>query len=164
MELVSPGLGLIFWMTLSFAMVLLILRKYAWNPILTSIRMRERVIAKSLINARRIEEDLAQIQAISERRTEDTEKQCKAMLHAAEEEAEHIIHAAKSQALIEATKIMAQSAQVVESQKKAAMLEVRGQIAKLSLDMAEKVLQEEFSDPERNKVFVKQLLNELVPN
>lgn len=126
--------------------------------------MRERVIAKSLINARRIEEDLAQIQTINARKTEDTEKLCREMLRTAEEESERIIHAAKSQAHIEATKIMSQSALAVEAQKKAALLEVRGQIARLSLDMAEKVLQEEFKDPERNKVYVKQLLNELMPN
>ncbi len=164
MELVSPGLGLIFWMTISFGCVLLVLRKYAWKPILANIRIRERTIAKSLINARRIGEELDHLNVIQAKRTEETELLCQEMIRHATEESDRMIAQAKAIAHLQAGKIIEDASKTVELHKQAAMREIKGHVARLSLEMAEKVLVEEFSDKERTAAYVGNLLDQVLPN
>lgn len=164
MELITPGLGLIFWMTLSFGLVLLVLRKYAWQPILASIRVRERVIAKSVINSRRIEEELAGLEQIKLEKILETEKFIQEIQQHAHEEAAEIIAQAKRTAVMESRRIIDEAVRSIAIQKKAALMEVKGEVARLSVDMAEKVLQEEFSDKSRNTLFVQQLLDKMILN
>ncbi len=164
MELVTPGLGLIFWMTISFGFVLLVLRKYAWHPILASIRSRERVIAKSLINARRIEEEFSELQQLRLEKIQETELFIQEMKKHAAEEAENLIDQAKKTAFAESKRIIADATKSIEVQRKNALQDVKGEVARLSLDMAEKVLQEEFSDQSKSTSFVNQLLNNMILN
>ncbi len=164
MELVTPGLGLIFWMTISFGFVLLVLRKYAWHPILASIRSRERVIAKSLINARRIEEELSELQQLRIKKIQETELFIQEMKKQAAEEAENLIDQAKKTAFAESKRIITDATKSIEVQKKNALKDVKGEVARLSLDMAEKVLQEEFSDQSKSTSFVNQLLDNMILN
>ena len=164
MELVTPGLGLFFWMTLSFGFVLLVLRKYAWHPILASIRMRERVIAKSLINARRIEKELSEIQQLRLEKIKETENLILEMQKHAAEEAEELLAQAKKTAFAESGRIMEEATKSIEAQRINALREIKGEVARLSMDMAEKVLQEEFSDKAKNTRFVQQLLDNMMLN
>jgi F-type H+-transporting ATPase subunit b len=164
MELVTPGLGLIFWMTLSFGLVLIVLRKYAWHPILASIRSRERVIAKSLINARRIEKEALELQQIRLEKMQETEMLIQGMLKIAAEESEQLLAAARKTAFAESRRIIEDAAKTIDAQKKNALKEIKGEVARLSLDMAEKVLQEEFSDKAKNTRYVQQLLDNMMLN
>lgn len=164
MELIEPGLGLIFWMTVSFSLVLVILRKYAWQPILANIRTRERKIAKSLINARKIDEDLQKMEKLKTEKVAEAEKTAREMLQEANNEAGAIVEQARKKALKEASKIMDEANKTIEAQKHAALLAIKSQVADLSLELAQKVLQEEFSDVEKSNRYVHQLLDKVMLN
>lgn len=164
MELLTPGIGLVFWMTLSFGLVLMILRKYAWRPILSSIKARERSIVRSLVNARRIEEEMQQTDVRKEKILAEAEKMYHERLEKADQEAEELMAASRLKASEEAKRILDEAVSVVEAQKKAAMLEIREHIASLSFDIAEKVLEEEFHDKDRNVRYVSKLLDEMILN
>ena len=164
MELITPGLGLIFWMAISFGLVLLVLRKYAWRPILGAIRARERTIARSLINAKRMEEEMQHLEEVKRQRLAEAENLHHQMVERARQEAGDLLIRAGKEARKEAARILGEAEKAVEAQKRLAMMEVRDQIASLSLDMAQQVLQEEFSDRERNERFVGELLDRMILN
>ncbi len=164
MELLMPGLGLIFWMTVSFGFVLLILKKYAWKPILHVLNQREKQLAKSFSDARRIEYEMSQLAVIKSTRIAEADKMHSEITAKARLDAEKIIEEAKQKAMEEARIISEKADEMVEAYKKQAMLEIRGQLSSLSLDIAEKVLQEEFSDRSRNASYVNKLLEKVAAN
>lgn len=164
MELLMPGLGLIFWMTVAFGVVLVILKKYAWKPILNVLNQREAKLAQSFANARRIEKEMAQLAEIKTVKIAEVEIACKEKTAKAHEEAEKIIDEAREKARLEAREIMDRADELIAAYKKEAMREIQGQLSALSLDIAEKVLHEEFSDRERNARYVKKLLDQVVEN
>ncbi len=164
MELLSPGLGLIFWMTLSFGIVLLILRKFAWAPILWTIREREREIAISLRNAQHIKRELEELETLKKQKVAEADKQHQELLVRAKTEAENVLREARIKAGDDAHQLLENARNAIEVQKKSAMLEIKHQIASLSVDMAEKVLQEEFSDKEKNTRFVNGELEKVILN
>ena len=164
MELITPGLGLVVWMGLSFGLVLLILRKYAWKPILSTIRARERTIVRSLVNARHIEEEMQKVEALKSQRLEEAELIYRQMLERAERDAGALAEKIIADARLEANRQLGDAGKVIDAQKRKAMLEIRDQIAGLSLEMAERVLEEEFRDRERSSRYVSQLLDQLILN
>lgn len=164
MELITPALGLVVWMGISFGLVLLILRKYAWKPILATIRTRERTIVRSLLNARHIEEEMQRMEALKRERMEEAERLYGQMLERARAEAKDLVDKAVSEARQEAAKLLGETDRIIKAHKRQAMLEIRDQIAGLSVEMAERVLQEEFRDKERNTRFVNQLLDQMILN
>lgn len=164
MELVSPGLGLIFWMTLAFGIVLLVLRKYAWRPILNTIRDREMYISKSLRDAQQIQRELAALEKLKESKLKDAEKLRLELLAQARTEADDIIRLARQKASTDVTQMMEDAKRAVEAQRKSVINEIRGQIALLSIDMAEKVLEGELKDKKISADLVNQLLDKVILN
>ncbi len=164
MELLMPGLGLIFWMTLSFGLVLYVLKKYAWGPILGMLDERERNLAKAKSDARRVAHELSQLDALKSARVVEADRIFAETTAKAREEADIIVQQAREKAREEARLIVEQTDALLETYKKQAMREIRSQISVLSMDMAEKILQEEFSDKERNARYVNKLLDELQLN
>lgn len=164
MELITPGLGLVVWMGISFGLVLVILRKYAWKPILATIRARERTIVRSLVNARHIEEEMKRVEVLKRERMEEAERLYAQMLERAREEAAEVVEKAVVEARQEAAKLLGEADKIIEAHKRQAMLEIRDQIAGLSVEMAERVLQEEFHDKERNTRYVNRLLDKMILN
>ncbi|MDR4988897.1 MAG: F0F1 ATP synthase subunit B [Bacteroidales bacterium] len=164
MELLMPGLGLIFWMTVAFGFVMLILKKYAWKPILNVLHQREIKLAQSFSDAKRIEQEMTQLEVRKQAKIEETDKLCQEMTARAKEEAVQIIEEAREKALAEAKLITDQADEMVQAYKRQAMEEVRSQLSALSLDIAEKILEEEFSDRDRNARYVDKLLTDMVMN
>src|SRR5690554_6408530 len=164
MELVSPGLGLIFWMTLAFGMVLLILRKYAWRPILNTIRERELSISQSLRDAQHIQRELAALEEQKEHKMREAEKVRRELLTQARGEADEIIRNARQRASVEVSQIMEDGKRAVEAQRNAVVHEIRDQIAKLSVEMAEKVLEAELKDRDISQKLVNQMLDKVALN
>jgi F-type H+-transporting ATPase subunit b len=164
MELLMPGLGLIFWMTIAFGFVLLILKKYAWGPILNVLQERENKLAQSFSDAQRIEQEMSELAKLKSQKIAEAEEQHKEIVTKAQLEAERIIEAARTTAREEARVITEKADELVESYKQQAMREVKSQLSALSLEIAEKVLKEEFSDKKRNEQYVNKLLDEVVMN
>ncbi|MEE4177322.1 MAG: F0F1 ATP synthase subunit B [Bacteroides sp.] len=164
MELVSPGLGLIFWMTLAFGTVLLVLRKYAWRPILNTIRERELTISQSLRDAQHIRRELASLEEVKKQKLREAEKLRLELLAQARTEADEVIRNARQRANAEVNQIMEEGKKAVEAQRMAVVHEIRDQIARLSIDIAEQVLEGELKDKKISKNLVDQLMDKVVLN
>lgn len=159
-----PGLGLIFWMTISFGVVLVILKKYAWKPILSMLNQREKHLAKSFSDAKRIQHELSQLSVLKTTKVAEAEKERDEIIARAKNEADLIIEKARDKAELEARVIAEQADELIEKYKREAMREIKGQLSALSLDIAEKVLTEELSDRQRNELYVDRMLSRVAAN
>ncbi|MFW6350976.1 MAG: F0F1 ATP synthase subunit B [Bacteroidota bacterium] len=164
MELIMPGIGLIFWMTLSFGIVLFVLRKFAWNPILGTLRERENFINNSLREGQRIKRELAELDHTKEKMILQTKEKADEIIHQAKLDGDKIIEEAQDKARAEADKIIDAARNSIQAQKKAAENEIRQQIVLLSVDLAQKVLSEEFTDTQKKNQYVNRLLDDIKLN
>ncbi len=164
MELLMPGLGLIFWMTVAFGTVLIILKKYAWKPVLSVLNAREKQLAKSFSDARRIEHEMAQLATVKTEKIAEAEKAYEDILGRAQADARKIIADARQKAEDEAREIEEKTEEIMQQYKEDAFRKIKGQISSLSIEIAEKILLEELSDRERNSRYVSSLLDKIEVN
>ena len=164
MELLTPSFGLLFWTLLAFIIVFVILRKFAWKPILGSLNEREKSIADSLETAQRVKAEMAQLKSENEELLAKAREERAAMLKEARETKDRIINEAKEQAKTEANKIIAESQQAIQAQKMAAITEVKNQVGKLVIEVTEKVLRRELSSKEAQEAHIKGMVDEVKLN
>lgn len=158
MELIKPDLGLLIWMLLSFGIVVFVLAKYAWRPILKALKDRERSIDHSLLAAKRAKEEMAKIEFGNEKITALAKIERDNLLKEAKEMKEKIIEEAKKEAQVEAQKIIDKAIQSVEKEKNEAINQIKNQIAELSVNIAENILKQKLADKSNQK----ELINDLV--
>ena len=158
MDLVQPQLGLIFWTTLIFILLVLILKKYAWSPILTAVDKRNKDIEESLKLAEKAKEEMAQLTAGNEKIIQEAKKEREALLKDARETKRQIIDDAKSQANKEADKIIVLAKDQITNEKLKAITELKNHVAGLSIEMAEKIVKSELSEKEKHKKFIEKTL------
>ncbi len=161
MELVTPEFGLIFWTTLSFFLLLFILRKFAWKPILNSVNEREGSIVSALAEAENARKEMQNLKADNERILKEARAEREALLKEARELKEKIISDAKEQSKVEGDKMIRQAKATIESEKKAAVAEIKSQVALLSVDIAEKVIRRELSDKDKQLKMVTEMLGDI---
>jgi len=161
MELITPGLGLIFWMALPFLILLLILRKFAWKPILKSLKDRETSIHDALHAADRAKEEMKQLQFSNEELLHQAKDERDAILSDARKVCDVIIEESKEKAKEEAARIIASAKENIENEKMAAMTDLKNQLAELSLEIAAKVLQHELADVKEQETYVKQQMDKV---
>ena len=164
MQLLTPSLGLLFWTLLAFLIVFFVLRKFAWGPILNSLNERERGIADSLETADRVKREMAALKNENEELLARAREERGAMLKEARETKDRIIAESKEQAKIEYSKIVAEAQQAIETQKMAAITDVKNQVGKLVIEVTEKVLRRELSDPAAQEAHIKDLVEEVKLN
>jgi F-type H+-transporting ATPase subunit b len=136
MELIKPGLGLLFWMTVTFSIVLWLLSKYAWKPILKSIREREDSINNALNAADDARKQMDALKTDNEKLLAEARKERDRLLKEASEMKDSIIAQAKKSADDEARRLIANANDAIEKAKINAMNELKSQVAVLSVDMA----------------------------
>ena len=158
MELVNPGIGLIFWMTLAFGIVLWVLAKYAWKPILSSLREREDHIDKALHEADKARQEMKDLKFSNEQMMVEAKEERDALLKQAREVKEKLIADARLKANEEANRIIESARETIENEKMAAMVDLKNQIASLSIEIAEKVLDRERDDKHKQKDYVDSLI------
>lgn len=161
MELVQPGIGLIFWMTLSFGIVLWILRKYAWKPIMNSLREREESIDQALHAADKAREEMETLKVNNEQLLKEAKEERDAILREARKVRESIIEGAQEKANEEADRIITSAKESINYEKMAAITDLKNQLATLSIDIAEKILREKLDDRSKQEDFVKKLLDDV---
>lgn len=154
MDLVSPGIGLIFWMTLTFSLLLFVLGKFAWKPIMQSLKEREDKISNSLAMAKQTQEEMKQLQADNQKLLNEAKNERDVILKEANKMKDNIINEARSKAQIEADKIVESARENINNEKMAAMIDLKNQLASLSIEVAEHVLNRELSDKESQKKLV----------
>jgi F-type H+-transporting ATPase subunit b len=153
--LLNPDLGLIVWTALAFFIVLLLLRKFAWKPILSSLSEREATIADSLATAERVKAEMAQLQSENEALLAKAREERANMLNEAKETRDKMISEAKEQAKAEAGKLIAEAQIAINNQKMAALVDVKNQVGNLALEVAEKVLRKELSNVADHEAYIK---------
>jgi len=164
MDLLTPELGLFFWTLIAFLSVFLILRKFAWGPILKSLSERETGIAESIATADRLKKEMAQMQNENEKLMAQAREERTQMLKDARIEQERIINKAKEDTKAVADKLMADARQQIEQQKNAAITEVKNQIGNLAVEVAEKVLRKELDGANNQSAYAHQLVQEIKLN
>ncbi len=164
MELLTPGLGLIFWQLVGFLVLLVILKKFAWKPILESLNERETSIEQALLAADKAKDEMAQLKNENEQLLAAARKEREQMLKDATAAANKMREEAREQASEESARIVEDARASIEVQKQAALAEVKQQVADMSIVIAEKILREQLNDSEKQKTYVNRLIEDLNQN
>jgi F-type H+-transporting ATPase subunit b len=164
MDLITPQIGLIFWMGLTFLTVLFILKKFAWKPILSALTEREKNIQDALDTAKKTKEEMTALKADNERLIQEARAERDAMLREARDTKDAIIAESKSKAQAEANKIMAAARDTINTEKNAAITELKNQVASMSIEIAEKILRHELSNDEKQKALLENLVKDISLN
>lgn len=164
MELIQPGLGLIFWMTLSFGLVLFLLGKYAWKPIMKMLKEREASIESALHAADKAREEMKNLVSDNERLLAEAKNERDAILGEARKIREKMIEEARVRANEEAQRIVDNALERIENEKMAAITELKNQIALLSIEIAEKLIREELSHDKKQEELIRKMLDEIKSN
>jgi F-type H+-transporting ATPase subunit b len=164
MDLVTPSIGLVFWTLIAFLFLLLLLKKFAWKPILTAIHDREQFIDEALNKAELAKKEMIRLTA----QNDDLLKQARAerdlILKEAKTLKDNIVNEAKNQAHVEGGKLIEKAKIEIENQKKAALAELKNQVSTLSLDIAERVLRNQLQDKTKQQELVSSLLKDVKLN
>ena len=164
MDLITPEFGLVFWTLITFLILLFILRKFAWNPILGAVSEREDGIKDALASAEKAKLEMQNLKADNERILQEARAEREAMLKDARDLKNKIVSDAKGEAQAQASKMIEQAQEAIQSEKKAAMAELKSQVAGLSLSIAEKVIHEELSNKDKQLKLVEDMLGEATLN
>jgi len=161
MDLVTPALGLVVWTTLCFAILLFILGKYAWKPILAAVAERENSIETALSRAEAVREEMSRLTSENENLLKQARAERDAIIAEGTKVKNQIISEAKESAQKEGARQIELARQEINTQKAIAMADVKNQVATLSLDIAEKILRKQFEDQKKQDELVKELLKEV---
>ncbi|MCB0485976.1 MAG: F0F1 ATP synthase subunit B [Flavobacteriaceae bacterium] len=164
MDLVTPGIGLVFWTALTFLVLLFILRKFAWKPILGAVSDREKSIRDALAEADKARQEMQNINADNERILKEARAERDTMLKEARDIKNSMIEEAKEEAKAQANKLVEQARTTIQNEKLAAITELKNQVAELSINIAEKVVKEELSNKDKQLKLVDQMLDEVKLN
>lgn len=160
MALVKPEIGLLFWMFVTFGILLFILGKYAWKPILNSVKEREKTIEDTLNEANKARAEMSQLVAKNEELLNQAKEERNKILHEAREAAEVVKAKIVDKAAKEAEEKLRQALREIETQKKAAIVEVKNTVGLMALDIAEKVVRKELKGKTEQEEFVNKLAKE----
>lgn len=162
MNLMLPDSGLLFWMTLIFLVVFLILAKFGFPVITSMVEKRTKRIDDALSAARKAEEAIAHLSQEQERIVAETRAEQAKMIQEAAAERDKLIASAQDQARLEAQKIIEEARARINEEKETALKEARKELALISLTIAEKVVRKELSDDNAQKELVDRYVDEVV--
>jgi F-type H+-transporting ATPase subunit b len=164
MELVSPGLGLIFWMVLAFGILLFILKKFAWVPILESLKEREQSIEDALHAADKARQEMVELKFSNEQMMAEAKEERDELMHQTRIQRDKLIEDAKTKAVLEAERIVQSAREAIENERMAAVVDLRNQIARLSIEIAEKLLERELDNHDKQAEYANQLIEKIKLN
>ena len=160
MELVTPAIGLIFWTTVVFTLLVLLLKKFAWKPILSAVDERNKSIKDSLAQAEKARSEMSELTANNEKIIAQAKVDRDIILKEARDMKNEIISEAKDKANKEAEKLVSTAKEQILNEKMKAITELKNHVADLSIEMAEKILSSELSDVAKQKELVTKALKE----
>jgi F-type H+-transporting ATPase subunit b len=162
--LLSVSYGTVFWATVAFLVVAFLLKKMAWGPILKSLDERSQGIENALNEAERARQEMSKLQAGNEQLLREARDQRDRILVEAKALKDSIVSEARNKATEESTRIIESARMEIDNQKKAAITELKNQVATLSVDIAEKLTREKLSDSEKQKALNESLIAEIRSN
>ena len=164
MDLVTPDVGLLFWTLISFAVLFFLLKKFAWKPIVGTVNDREQSIREALASAEKAKLEMQNLTADNERILKEARAERETLLKEAREIKTKMIADAKDEAQTQASKLLEQAQAAIQSEKKAAIADLKNQVAELSVNIAEKVIKEELSNNDKQLKLVEDMLGEATLN
>ncbi|SHI66114.1 ATP synthase F0 subcomplex B subunit [Mesonia phycicola] len=164
MELITPEIGLIVWQTVVFVILVLLLAKFAWRPILNLIEERETSINEALESAENAKIEMKNLKSTNERLIKEAREERDAMLKEAREIKDKMIADASVDAEQKADSIISKAQEAIAAEKQAALSEIKAQVANLSIEIAEKVVKRELANKEDQMSLVDSMLDEVKLN
>ncbi|MDR2409963.1 MAG: F0F1 ATP synthase subunit B [Bacteroidales bacterium] len=161
MELINPDIGLIIWMTISFLILLLLLGKFAWIPVLKMLNEREKKINEALNEANLAREQMKQLTADNERLLMVAKEKREAIINDGRKISQKMYDEAKAKVQEESQRILAAAKDDINIEKQKAITDIRNMIAEISLEIAEKVIEDELSDKQKHQHYVDKRIEKL---
>jgi F-type H+-transporting ATPase subunit b len=161
MSLILPDLGLLFWTTVIFVLFWFLMGKFAFKPIVKAIKDREQSIDDALSAADKAKNEMQQLQSDNAALLKEAREESAKILKEAKEIKESVIAEAHSKAKDEAAKIVASAKVEIDAQKKAALAEVKNEVSKLSLEIAQKVLGRELDATKDQQSYINSLVDKM---
>lgn len=161
MDLVTPGIGLLFWTSLIFILLLVILRFFAWKPILNAVKNRETSIKSALESAEKAKDEMKKLQKKNEEILQEARTERDQMMKEAREIKEKLIAEAREKAGQEANKLIEVARQTIRNEKATAINELRQQVVILSVEIAEKILREKLEKDKNHNDLISRLLDDV---
>jgi len=164
MGILSPDPGLVFWTSFTFILLLLILRRYAWKPILRALKVREEYIEFSIRDADQAREEVSKLADTKKQMLELARLEREILIREARDLKNEIVREARDAAKNEAEMIILRAREQIERERKEALFDIKQQIGLISLEIAGKILQEELATEDRQKQVISQHLKEITFN
>jgi F-type H+-transporting ATPase subunit b len=164
MDLILPDYGLLFWTGLVFCLLLFLLAKYAWKPILNAVNAREQKIQEALDLADKTRAEMQELQAENEKILKEARSERDALIKDAQEIANKLVDEAKNKANIEASKIVESAKVIISMEKAAAITDLKNQLAGYSLSIAEKIVRGDLASDEKQKALANKLADDINMN
>jgi len=164
MDLVTPDIGLIFWTGLVFLLLMFVLTKFIWKPLMGAVNNREENIQEALDMAKKTKAEMQELQTKNENLLKEARVERDQMIKEAKETSNQMIEDAKGKSKTEADKIIENARVSIESEKNAAITELKTQVATVALEIAEKVIREELSSDENQKQLASKLADDISLN
>jgi F-type H+-transporting ATPase subunit b len=164
MELLVPEIGLVILQTIAFLLLMFLLAKFAWKPVLAAIKEREQSIDEALNKAELAKQEMTRLTAQNEELMKEARFERDRILKEAKTLKDNILHEAKAQAHTEGAKLIEKARIEIENQKKAALAELKNQVSTLSIDIAERVLRNQLQDKAKQQELVTNLLKDVELN
>jgi len=161
MELINPGIGLMFWMVIGFSTVVFVLGKFAWKPIMASIKEREKSIEDALLAAEKAKDEMKALIFNNEKMKKEALAERDALLTEARKLRDSIIEEARTKAKEEYVKIVENAKETINYEKLAAITDLKNQIALLSIEIAEKILKQELSKDGKQQEYINKLVDDI---
>ena len=162
--LVLPDIGLVFWNTIAFLVLLIVLGKFAWKPMLKAINERESGIEEALLKADKMKAEISAMQNENEALLAKAREERATIIKEAKEASEKMVNEAKDKAKSEYERIISDAQAAIAQQKNAAMVDVKNQVGALVINVAEKVLRKELSNKADQESYIKQIAEEVKLN
>ena len=164
MELLTPAIGLLFWMALVFGILVFFLKKFAWKPILDSLKEREDSIESALRMAEETRAEMAKLKSDNDRIIAEARLERDKIIREAKNASDKMILEARDKAAIEGTKIIADARDAIQQEKTAMVAQMKKDVAAFSIEIAEKILRKELADKKSQETLVSSLISEVKLN
>ena len=160
MDLITPGIGLVFWTTIVFITLFFLLLKFAWKPIIGALKSREESIQNALNAADVAKLEMQELQSTNQKLLDEAKIERAKLIEEARTTAKGIVSDATSKATSEAESLLSKAQTAIEAEKKGALAEIKNLASGLSLEIAEKILRKELSDKSAQEQLIEGYIKE----
>lgn len=161
MELLTPKLGLFIWALIIFLILVMLLKKFAWKPIIAALKAREEGIQTSIDEAKKVRAEMANLKAENETLLAQARAEREALLKEARTMGEEIVAKSHRDAEAEYKRMVEKALEDIRSEKMRALVDVKNQLANLSIEVAEKILRQELTDRKTQEDVVNRFVNDM---